>query len=71
MSNQVICDLCGKPITSGSDIEEYKYKIKKRWYLWEESGWQYIDVHESCRKKLFDVIDRSKPTNVGSGEQKD
>ena len=68
MANQVICDLCGKPLKH-NDIEQYKYKIKKRWWLWEESGWSYIDVHESCRQKLFRAIEEFKP-HSGSSDKK-
>ena len=51
----IICDLCGQPITSLNDEEEYKFK--KRWSLWHEHGWERIDLHQSCREKLFKAIE--------------
>ena len=61
MASQVLCDLCGKPIYNTNDYEKYKYKIKKKWWSWTESGWSYIDVHESCRRKLFRAIEEFNP----------
>ena len=71
MGNQVICDLCGKPICNNNDYERYKYKVKKKWWLWTESGWSHIDVHESCRRKLFDAVKKLNPPSGGSSQQKD
>ena len=55
-----ICDLCGKPI-QGEPQKHYRRKIKQRWTSWWESGWETIDVHEECVKKLFDAVhDKTK-----------
>ena len=65
MAQQIICDLCGKPITN-NDIEEYKYAVKKKRWRWDSFEWEYIDVHESCRKKLFNTIKESHSQSIDS-----
>ena len=51
MSYQLICDLCKKPLRSGG--RAFKFKIKEEWCSWDDHGWNYIDVHEDCLKKLL------------------
>lgn len=44
------CDLCGKPLMSKS----YKrYKIKREWYSYPFGGWERIEAHDDCVRKLL------------------
>lgn len=66
MSIQTICDLCNKPIIYNSDLEQYKVKKVMNGF-----GWAYIDVHKSCREKLFNITKQCIPPIGGSSQQKD
>lgn len=59
--NQLICDLCGKPINSYGDYRQFK--IKEKWYSFYESGWVKIDAHEECVKKLYNIIKEKEDFN--------
>ena len=46
-----VCDLCGKPLhETGTEL---KYRVKRRWYSFWESGWVTIECHDACVEKLF------------------
>ena len=70
MSTRTICDLCGKPIEI-NDVEHYKYKTKKDWWLWTSDGWRRIDVHRSCREKFFKAVNAPNPPYGNSSMQDD
>ena len=59
--NQLICDLCGKPIKSMGEYR--KFKIKERKHSFHESWWVKIDVHEECVKKLYNTIKEKEDSN--------
>ncbi len=46
-----VCDLCGKPLHE----EGREYRIRRRWCLWYEYGWETIDAHDECVRKLLDA----------------
>ncbi len=48
-----VCDLCGKPLQSTGK----KYRIKKLWVSWYESGWVTIEAHDECIEKLLNALD--------------
>ena len=54
MAYVLVCDLCGKPLTSEESSEHYK--IKKLRFSWHESWWETIDIHKQCREKLFGLV---------------
>ena len=57
-----VCDLCGKPL---QEIGR-EYKIKKRWYSWPaDSGWETIDAHDECVKKLLNARDDQREAEEG------
>ncbi len=60
------CDLCGEEI---SKRPYTRYKIKKEWVLWEESGWEKMDVHDECFEKMCEYI-RSERGKALSKEDK-
>lgn len=58
-----VCDLCGKQLY-GNDQE---YKIKRRWDSGPDSGWEKIECHDDCVKKLLSCVDDyGKWIDVGS-----
>ena len=57
-----VCDLCGKPLQEVGR----EYKIKKRWYGWPaDSGWETIDAHDECVKKLLNALDDQREAEEG------
>ena len=43
-----------------------RYKIKKRWYSWPaDSGWETIDAHDECVKKLLNALDDQREAEEG------
>jgi len=48
------CDICGKEFTANDEIE--RYKVKKEWSSWHESGWKHLDVHKACWEELCGFI---------------
>ena len=52
-----ICDLCGKPLDSGSGR---RFKVKEYNGIWKR--WERIDVHKKC---LWDVLDALKEKEDG------
>lgn len=48
-----VCDLCGKPLTFSDDYSEYR--IKKRWCLGPDHGWERIDAHNDCIKRMYEA----------------
>lgn len=54
MATVIVCDLCGKPLTIDDRAE---FKIKK---FIRFGGYQYIDAHDSCVKKLLNAVEHRK-----------
>lgn len=46
-----ICDLCGERLI---DKPYNEYRVKRRWYSFIERGWEKIEAHDECVKKLLD-----------------
>ena len=71
MSQVLRCDLCGKiiedPISEG--VERYVTK-RIRFHYWRDNM-RVVDVHESCRKKLFGIEDKCTPPRGGSAQSGD
>lgn len=42
------CDICGKELKAGFG----RYKVKKEWHSWGESGWYNLAVHNYCWQEL-------------------
>ena len=60
MSNRVICDLCGEPIT-GLDGDGYRrFKIKELKCCFSDIWWDKIDAHNECIKRLYDAAKQPK-----------
>lgn len=50
------CDVCGAMIDTSNDYE-YKVKIKKRVYSWDDFWWHEISVCECCKQA---IVEKSK-----------
>lgn len=50
---KVFCDVCRREIKGFDDRNEYKVKVKKRWYSWHESGWCRITLCKDCNDSFF------------------
>ena len=46
-----VCDLCKK--NSPDAKIKYKYKAKRFWCLWYESGWEKIELCQECLDKII------------------
>lgn len=55
---KVFCDLCGKEITYTAD--EREYKIKRRWHSGFDNGWEKLNVHTECVKRLYEEIHKNE-----------
>lgn len=47
-----ICDLCKKQFGNEGDVK-FKYKAKKRWYCFDEAGWEKLDICSECINKII------------------
>lgn len=70
MSVQVICDLCGKPLSASSGHHEEWLAWGARWTRSERRQWSRlgstptkhvdsVDVHNTCVAKIFDARDKA------------
>ena len=48
----IFCDICKEIIDNDGDIR-IKYRAKRKWYLWDESGWDKIDICANCLSKII------------------
>ena len=48
-----VCDLCGRPLDHKNDYSEYR--IKKRWCLGPDHGWERLDAHDSCIQAVLNA----------------
>ena len=48
----VYCDICKKTICNEGDLK-IKYRAKRKWNLWYESGWERIDICSNCLNKII------------------
>lgn len=58
----ICCDLCKQPIEPWE--KSHQYKMKKRWSLWYESGWEKCDVHDKCMERFYELCTNKVPDNV-------
>lgn len=49
------CDICGEPLSAG-DGRYTRYKLKREWNLWFESGWERLTVHNECWEEMCKLI---------------
>ena len=71
MAQQLICDICGRPI---KDPEDRFFRIKelKHGRVYDElvTRWVNIDAHNSCVKTLLSAQERrTQPPTGGSAMQ--
>ena len=48
-----VCDICKKNVPDAKI--KYKYRAKKVWYLWHESGWEKIELCQECLDKIIEA----------------
>lgn len=48
-----VCDIC-KSNKPDAKIK-YKYRAKKAWYSWYESGWNKIELYQDCLDKIIEA----------------
>lgn len=48
------CDICGKPL-GGTDYS--RYRIKKEWSSWYETGWTRLEVHDECWRDICEIVE--------------
>lgn len=53
-----VCDLCKK--NSPDAKIKYKYRAKRFWRLWEECGWERIELCQECLDKIITVVRTDK-----------
>lgn len=53
-----ICDICKKELTRHGDLQ-IKYKAKRQWVSWHESGWDSIDICERCLNRIISAKERN------------
>lgn len=51
------CDICGRELM---EEPHTRYKVKREWYGWYESGWERLEVHDECWRKLCKEIRKTK-----------
>ena len=44
-----ICDFCGNVYSEVA----HKIKIKRKWYAWDEEGWDKVDLCDECAKDMI------------------
>lgn len=49
-----VCDICKR---NQPDAKiKYKYRAKKAWSLWCESGWDKIELCQDCLEKIIEAV---------------
>ena len=48
-----VCDLCEE--RSPDAKIKYRYKAKRRWFLWYEEGWDRIELCQECLEKIINA----------------
>ena len=48
-----LCDICKEKIIGDDGDIRLKYRAKRKWYLWDESGWERIDICNKCLNKII------------------
>lgn len=51
------CDICGREFMGEP---HRRYKLKREWYEWHESGWEWLDIHDECWRNLCIEIRKAK-----------
>lgn len=57
------CDVCQRPLGVNNGIDErfvYKIKVKRRWWLWHESGWESIEICADCARSFYELWKKKK-----------
>ena len=56
----IFCDICKNKIIGDDGDIRLKYKAKRRWYLWDEGGWNKIDICSSCLNAVIKLKEKSE-----------
>lgn len=56
----IFCDICMDRILGDDGDIRIKYKAKRRWCLWHESGWNRIDICANCLNKIISAKEESE-----------
>lgn len=55
----VFCDICKNKIIGTNGDVRIKYRAKRKWYLWYESGWERIDICADCLTEIIKAKEES------------
>lgn len=55
----IFCDICKDKIIGDDGDIRLKYRAKRRWILWDEGGWDRIDICSNCLNKIISVKEES------------
>ena len=55
----IFCDICKNKIIGDDGDVRIKYRAKRRWWLWYESGWERIDICANCLDKIIRAKEES------------
>ena len=64
-----VCDLCEER-TPDAKIK-YRYKAKRRWFLWYEEGWNRIELCEDCLMKIINAKEYKLSVSEDKAESED
>ena len=48
-----VCDLCGDSFPNAKI--KYKYRAKRQWFDWMDSGWNRIELCEDCLTRIIEA----------------
>ena len=55
----ISCDICKNRIIGNDGDIRIKYRAKRKWYLWFESGWEKIDICSGCLNEIIKAREES------------
>ena len=55
----IFCDICKNKIIGTDGDIRIKYRAKRKWYLWFESGWEKIDICSDCLREIIKAKEES------------
>ena len=58
------CDACDAVIAQ--DTVALKFRVKKRWYSWEDSGWSYVTLCKGCFSSIQKVANTKMERLAGT-----
>lgn len=56
----IFCDICKNRLIGDSGDIRIKYRAKRKWYLWFESGWDRIDICADCLDRIISAKEESE-----------